>query len=302
MSPRKIYLAAAAGAVIAALDYAVSSYLIASGLTAAERLDLEDSPADYGAEFEAVRFLSRRGDVVLDGWYMEGQGGKPVIVFVHGVSSTRCGGGMTELACILNRQGFGALLFDLRAHGLSEGERMSGGWHERLDVLGAIDFLSYRGVEVSRVGLLGISMGAATAALAAAEEPRIRALVMDSPYARASDLIAREGARATVFPEWMIPPFIPGAALIADALFDIKLEGLAPEEAVRRLGYPILVTFGTEDERIPQEQFLRVFSAAPKGSALWRVDGSEHCAAFLDHKSDYAAKVAEYFLSRLGGE
>jgi hypothetical protein len=48
-------------------------------------------------------------------------------------------------------------------------------------------------------------MGAGNSILAAAEEPGIRALVADSSYANASDLIIREVARKTVFPEWSVP-------------------------------------------------------------------------------------------------
>ena len=160
----------AAFAVLAGL-YVWVSYRMAAKLTTAERIELEDSPADYGRAYEHVRFMSRRGDVTLDGWYLVGRVGMPVVIFVHGISSTRATGGMTELACMLNVRGYGVLMFDLRGHGASGEGIMSAGWHERMDVLGAFDYLRGRGVPTDSIGVLGLSLGAAAAALAASEEP-----------------------------------------------------------------------------------------------------------------------------------
>ena len=56
--------------VLLVLAYGLISFLIASGVTKAERKDQEDNPAAHGLEFEEVTFLSRRGDVNLEGWYI----------------------------------------------------------------------------------------------------------------------------------------------------------------------------------------------------------------------------------------
>ena len=276
------------------------SHRMAVELTVAERTELDDTPADYGRGFENVSFRSRRGDVTLDGWYLPGLGGMPVVIFVHGISSTRTGGGMTELACMLNERGFGALMFDLRGHGRSGSGLMSGGWYERLDVLGAFDYLRGRGVPPDDIGLLGMSLGAATATLAAADEPRIRAAVLDCPFARASELIEDEAALRTPLPRWLARVFKPAAMLLARHYYDIDVEAIAPESAVARLGYPIMVIAAADDDRIPTDHSLRVHAAASDGSALWVVDGVEHCGAFMEHRERYADRVCEYFAERLG--
>ena len=275
------------------------SYRIASEVTVAERIELDDTPDDFGRPFEDVKFRSRRGDVTLEGWYLVGREGMPVIIFVHGISSTRSGGGMTELASMLNERGFGALLFDLRGHGHSGGELMSGGWHERMDVLGAFDYLLARGVPAESVGLLGLSLGAATAALAAADEPRVRALVLDCPFARAYELIEDEAALRTPLPRWLAALFKPAAAVMAQRFYDIDVHGIAPEEAVTRIDYPVLVVGTTEGDRVPPSHSHRVYEAAPEGSTLWVVDGVEHGEAFNEHKELYADRVAQYFTERL---
>ena len=276
------------------------SYRMAAVLTMAERTELDDNPADYGCGYENVRFRSRRGDVTLDGWYLVGRGGMPVVIFVHGISSTRTGGGMTELACMLNGRGYGVLMFDLRGHGTSGEGLMSGGWHERMDVLGAFDYLRGRGVPTGSIGVLGLSLGAAAAALAAAEEPRIRAAVLDCPFARASDLIENEADLRTPLPVWLALLFKPAALFLAGHLYDIDVNAVAPEAAVAKLDYPVMVIVTPDDnDRVPTSHGLRVHAAARDGSDLWVVEGVEHCGAFTEHREHYADRVCEYFESRL---
>ena len=164
--------------------------------------------------------------------------------------------------------------------------------------MGAFDYLVKRGVDPGRTGLLGFSMGAATSILAAAEEPRITAVVADSPYADASDLIAREAARKTPFPLWLMPIFIPTAKLMAKGIYGIDIGELVPERAVSRLPYPILVIHGTGDQRVPLEQGRRVADAAAEGSLLWQAPGVDHVDAFLTYPDEYVERVTEYFGSR----
>ena len=279
--------------------YVWVSYRMAADLTMAERTELEGTPADFGHVYEPVRFMSRRGDVMLDGWYMAGRGGMPVIVLVHGIGSNRTGGDMTDLACILSDRGYGVLMFDLRGHGESGDGVMSGGWHERMDVLGAIDYLLGRGVPSDSIGLLGFSLGAATCALAAAEEPRVRAAVLDCPFARASELIQSEAELRTPLPGWVALLFKPLALLLAGRLYDIDVRAVAPEDAVAKLDYPILVIVTPDDDRVPPEHGVRVHEAAKEGSELWMVEDVEHCGAFTEHRDEYVERVCDYFESRL---
>ncbi len=297
-----VLIALVAALLALSVLYLLVSYLMASGMTRVGEAEFQDSPSDYGVEFESVRFRSRRGDVTLDGWHMPRQEGMPAIIFGHGISVGRTGDGMTELAAMLNRRGFGVFMFDFRAHGMSEGDRVSSGWHERMDVLGAYDYLLSVGVKAADIGLHGVSMGAGAVCLAAAEEPAIHALSLDTPYARASELILRETSFRTRLPGWFVAVFVPCAIFLASKLFDISVKGMAPERAVSELDYPIMMIHGTEDSRIPPEQSRRVFNASAEGSRLWVVEDVGHAESFVENKTEYADRVAEYFLSRLHTE
>ncbi len=298
----ELYFGVGGGAVFVVLGYWLLALLIARGVMAADRNELEDSPTDYGVEFESVEFPSRRGDVTLDGWYIAGQTGMPSVVYVHGISATRTACGMTAVAADLNRRGFGALLFDLRAHGLSGGKRMSGGWYERFDVLGAYDFLVERGVPPHKIGVVGLSMGAGAVVLAAVEEPGIRAVVLDSPYARSTELISQETAIKLRIPTWLAAVFKPGAELLARKVYDIDIGAMAPVESVALLDYPVLVIHGATDDRVPIDHGRRVWRAAPEGSPMWEVSEAGHNEASTENRSEYGDRVADYLLSRIGVE
>ncbi|MQG13572.1 MAG: alpha/beta fold hydrolase, partial [SAR202 cluster bacterium] len=258
----------------------------------------EQIPSDFNLVSEDVEFFSRRGDVKLSGWYLPGDDSGPHLIFVHGIGSVRSGDKAVGLAARIVGLGYNVLMFDLRGHGSSGGDKVSGGFYERSDVLGAFDYLLRRGVDIGRVGLMGFSMGAATSIMAAAQEPRITALAADSTYANASELIAREAARKTLIPGWLTPVFMPASKLIANGIYGIDIGSLVPEESVADLGYPVLVIHGTEDKRIPLEQGQRVAGAAKEGSSIWLVPEVDHLDAFLTHPDEYTERVDEYFSSR----
>ncbi len=311
MKPSRLRLGLPVLAVVLVLAgcYAYISFAMASGVTTPDKTPLDGHPREYGLPYEDVAFSPRGGEsggIVLRGWII-GHGGasRPAddltVILVHGLNSNRTGDGALDLASSLFDLGFTVLLFDMRGHGESDGDRLSAGYFERWDVLGAFDFLVRRGVPPGRIGVLGWSMGAAAALLAVAGEPAIRAVVADSSFAHVQDMIAQETARSTVFPRWAVPAFIPGMKAVSKVLYGIEVGAVAPEKAAATLAYPILVIHGDADGRIPVGQSVRIHASGPAGSELWLVPGSDHAEAFLDASDEYVERVDAYFRNRLAG-
>ena len=286
--------------VVLIIIYGFISFLIAQGVVNVDRKAQEDDPSKYNLTYEDVEFSSRDGLFKLSGWYLPGEEGSPHLVFVHGNGSVRSGDNAVEIASRLKSLGFGMLLFDMRGRGSSEGDIASGGYFERQDVLGAYDYLlADRDAEAGRVGLLGFSLGAATSVMTAGMEPGFAAVVADSPFADAGELVTTEAARSSPIPRWLVPIFVPAARWMAQAFYDINIGNLSPERAAAGLGYPILVIHGEEDQRIPWEHGQRVADATPAGSSFWLVPEVDHVDAFLAHPDEYTDRVSEYFGSRL---
>ncbi|MEK7499143.1 MAG: alpha/beta fold hydrolase, partial [Patescibacteria group bacterium] len=284
--------------IVAVVAYVWVAVSMTKALTHAERHEQDETPANYDVPFKAVSFSPRGENFNLDGWYIAKPQNKATLIFIHGIGGTRSSLQRVHLAADLFRQGFNVLMFDLRAHGTSEGEIVSGGYFEQSDVLGAFDYVRQQGEAAQCTGLLGASMGAATTLLAATKEPAIAAVVADSSYADIDDLIVGEAARTSPLPRWSIPIFIPGMKFVAWLGYRINLSSLKPEDAIGRLSYPLLLIHGASDERIPVSQSERLLSHAPENSELWIVLNAEHANGFAHQSKEYTYKVAAYFNAR----
>ena len=174
-------------------------------------MDLSEG-IDVGPEVaaERVEFESVSGDP-LGGWFVPAPEGTerpwPAVVLVHGYGGYK--EQMAGYARMLHDGGFATLMFDMEGSGTRRGKPVSLGFRERWQLMGAVRFLrSCPDVDPDRIGVLGVSMGGATALLAAAEDPSIRAVVSDSSYANVVDMV-KPGLKAFLG----LPPF-PFAPLI----------------------------------------------------------------------------------------
>lgn len=294
---RGLYIALS---LLLVIGYCVVSAFLANGVTKASRETPQHIPSEYDLPYEDVNFFSRGDTTNLSGWLIHEGIEKKTLIFVHGLGGNRASNDALDLADRLWSHGYNILMFDLRGHGLSAEGRISGGYFEQNDVLGAFDFLVRKGTSPREIGIIGFSMGAATSILAAEKEPNIRALVSDSTYADVSDLIVQEVSRTTPIPNWIVPVFIPGTKAAAQILYGIKISALIPEYSARKISFPIFFIHAADDERIPVGHSERVLKNSHKDSQLWVVHKVEHSDAFIGYPDTYTTKVIAYFDNLLG--
>jgi uncharacterized protein len=134
------------------------------------------TPADEGLDYRDVTFTTGDG-VELSAWYVPSRNGA-ALVLKHGSGSTRTT--TLQHAGILAGHGYGVLMVDARGHGRSGGEGMDIGWYGDADTTAAADFLARQdGVEPTKIGVVGLSMGGEEAIGAAGTDPRIGAVVAE---------------------------------------------------------------------------------------------------------------------------
>ncbi|KAF3451927.1 hypothetical protein FNV43_RR08023 [Rhamnella rubrinervis] len=103
----------------------------------------------------------------------------PCVIYCHGNSG--CRADANEAAVILLPSNITVFTLDFSGSGLSDGDYVSLGWHERDDLKVVVSYL--RGnKQISRIGLWGRSMGAVTCLLYGAEDPSIAGMVLDSAF------------------------------------------------------------------------------------------------------------------------
>ena len=249
-----------------------------------------------------VRIPSRDPGIELAAWWLPAEDvsagvSAPAVIVVHGFTACRRDHDVLLPAGMLHRHGFSVLLIDLRDHGDSTkvDGRFAGGTDEYRDVLGAWDWLqAERGLARSSIGLLGVSLGAATVLLATGQEPGVAAVWEDSSYADLGSAIDAELTRGDY------PTFLaPGGVLIARVVSGDDLVSYSPLDAVHRLdGRPLFITHGTADERLSVEYGHRLEAAvrADGGSVdSWYIEGAGHTKGMATQSAEYERRLVAFF-------
>ena len=99
------------------------------------------TPKSFDLPYEDVTFSAPDG-VPLKGWWVPAPESRGTVVLVHGLNRSRIE--MVKKVPFLHRQGWNALLFDLRHHGESGGAVSSFGFFEKQDVHAATAFARAR--------------------------------------------------------------------------------------------------------------------------------------------------------------
>lgn len=283
----------AAALVIAVLVYLGIGAYVVTQLTYPKRQAPVGSPAAYGLAYEDVTLRTRDG-LTLAGWLIPAAGSSRAVVLVHGKDSCRScefGGRFLEFAGQLQARGFNVLMIDLRGHGQSQESRFTLGERERWDVLAAVDWLQARGY--SRVGALGVSLGAVSV-LEAAADPQggqaIAALVLDSGFGDLWELLEIHFPRESGLPN----AFLPGSLLMARLLLGMDLSAIRPVDDLPRVTAPVLLIFGQQDDMVPVSQFYAMAGARPDVQT-WLVPDAGHARIYNAHPSEYVERVSRFF-------
>lgn len=224
------------------------------------RMTVPLRPADFGLGVEEVAIET--GDGLRLGAWLILRPGAPAVILLHGYPAEKSD--MLPLAATLAPH-FTVLLLDLRYFGASEGHATTLGFRERGDLQRAIDTLVARGVDA--IGVFGFSLGGAVALLAAAEDPRIRAVAAYAPFADLRQLGQELYA-------WLGPLRRPFVALMlgwARLVFGHDISRPAPVDAATALAVPVLLIASREDEQIPfthAERLGRALARNPRAELL----------------------------------
>ncbi|WP_141327086.1 alpha/beta hydrolase [Myxococcus sp. AB025B] len=239
-------------------------------------------------ELDAMRdvtFTNADG-LTLRGWYVPSQN-RAAVVLVHGFADNRAQ--LLFEARALAQAGYGVLLFDLRAHGESGGDRVTWGDLERRDVTAALDFVAARpDVDPARLGLFGFSMGGTTALLVAEHDARVKAVAAAGAYpALEADVYSGYG-------RW-------GALSAEPVLWTLRRAGV-DMDAVRPIdgmcqlkGRPLLLVNGDVDPDAPAKLQASLFRAACEPKTLWVVEGAGHGEYARVAPEEYARRLREHF-------
>jgi len=258
-----------------------------------ERSPLSVIPAAFGLAYEETTFPAPDG-VVLKGWFVPAA--KPsdtTIVLCHGWGADRAN--LLPSTVFLNqRGGYNLCYFDFRNHGESGGTRSSLGPLEIGDMEAALDYITRAKPEQTRrLGVYGLSMGAAVALTVTARDPRIEAVVAESAFSSFNGVVARF---ARIF--YGVPrlPFVPMTLFFVRARLGIDPELSSPVRFIDRIApRPVFLIQGDKDERMPPSEGAALFSRAKEPKTLWTIPGADHGEAAEVAGKEYQDRLLQFY-------
>jgi alpha-beta hydrolase superfamily lysophospholipase len=285
--------------------------------------EADSSFAATGAAREDFDVRASDG-VLLRGWKVRPKNPNGIwVLLFHGQADNRVGTiGQSEF---LLRAGYSVVMMDARAHGVSEGSIATYGWLERNDTRAIIDALlatersrvlsalpSERhlpGAAVSppatsHIFALGESMGAGIVLQAAAADPRIEAVVAESPFASLREA-TYDYAGLQKYPWLGKTFFVTGAwALLyhGERIAGFPAGEVSPRRAVAARAFPVLLICDENDVVLPCRHSERIYAAARGPKQLWIVPRAFHTAAYGFAPDEFRHRVLAFFAATASNE
>ncbi len=182
----------------------------------------------------------------LYGWFIPQPAAAPALVVVHGWSGNAQM--MLPLAAPLFTAGYSLLFIDARCHGQSDSDTFSSLPRFAEDVEHALGWLSLQ-PEAAGVplGVIGHSVGAGAALLAASRNPNIAAVVSLAAFAH-PDGIMRRWMGFKRIPFWPLGAYI---LFYVQRVIGYRFDDIAPINTIPQVACPVLLVHGREDETVP---------------------------------------------------
>jgi len=215
-------------------------------------------------------------------WESEALRKCPVVVYLHGNSSNRL-----EAATLLGpllQEGISLFCFDSAGCGLSDGEYVSLGWHERDDLAAVLQHLR-QSPFCGPIGLWGRSMGAVTVLMHADRDQSLGAICLDSPFVTLRQLIedlAKSMRIVCPLPYLFVAAAHQVIRMRVRALADFDVDDVVPLEHAKRSYVPAIFMHGGRDTFISPKHSREIYDAYLGDKEYHTIDG--------DHNSERSYK------------
>jgi fermentation-respiration switch protein FrsA (DUF1100 family) len=281
---RRGFAAATALALLAAALLAVGGVVLA--LYPPVPADLDGAP---DLDHRARRVRVPVGADSLDGWVLDGVRPAVVLVF-HGYG--RDHHRAWRYGQFLHPAGYSVMTVDFRSSRRERRLPTTLGLHELADVEATLAWARARPEWAgARLVLLGESLGASVALVAAARTPAVAAVVADCPFAS-----GRRALEDTMHRLFQLPPQ-PAADVVRSLARTVTghdpaaLDVVAAADSLR--GTPLLLIHAERDNRMSPRQARDIRAAAGDKDEIWLIPEG-HNEGWQHHRAEYERRVLDF--------
>lgn len=262
-------------------------------LTHPEAQPVNEHPGTYGLTFQNVNTTSELDGIDLSGWILETEHDpQGLIILAHGYENNRLQDNVPGLAVAqkLLEAGYHVWMFDFRNSGQSGGNMTTVGLHEKDDLVSVVHDAHER-YEDLPIGVLGFSMGGATAIIAAAEEPLISAVIADSTFSNLNEYLEANLSLWSELPDFPFTPII----LNLMPVFTFDPSPVDPKGVIQDIDIPVLLIHGLADTTIPAQNSMDIYTnGSPEYIQLWQVESGTHVRNYEEDPDMYMNNVIHF--------
>ncbi len=228
---------------------------------------------------------------------LENKNSKKYIILVHGYRSNT----IHNFAGIVKKyydMGFSILMPDQRAHGRSDGNFITFGYNESIDMYNWGNYLiKLFGRDISIV-YNGISMGATTLTMMSGMNlpPNVKGIIADCGFSSAYDIFKHILKKDFGLPAF---PILNIASVISDLVADFPFKECSAIEQVKKATVPMLFIHGTADVFVPHWMSIAVYNACnSKEKDLLLIGGAGHGMSYLTDTKTCEERI-DTFLNKI---
>lgn len=267
----------------------VSKHVIPYALIQPNRITESTKPSDLGLVADKL-IIETEDLLMLDGyWIHAATEPKAILIFVHGI------GGCKEHFLRMSKQmvhhGYESIVFDLRAHGNSEGAFTTYGFKEKNDISTIINLIRSKNDSI-KIGIWGNSLGGAIALQTMAQESEISFGVIESTFRDLEEIMIDYQRRVINIP---LGYYMKKSMREAERLAGFEIKDVKPIVSVKQIAKPVLITHGDSDENISYLYGKDLYDNLLTQDKKWiLVEGGGHFGLSETGGNDYLNQILDF--------
>lgn len=260
----------------------------------------EQKEAMYKTNEEGIKWLEEHSNEVeiisKDGLKLKGYEMKTNkncniwVIAVHGYMGR--GTDMIQYVKQFQKYGYNSLIIDLRAHGESEGEYIGMGWLDHYDLELWIDKI-IEDNKNSKIILYGISMGAATVAMATGDElpKNVKLCIADCGYSSVWDEFSVHLRKIIhIYPS----PLLYVGSIMSKMCIGYGFKEASTIKQVKKSITPTLFIHGKKDKFVPFYMLDKIYNNANCRKEKLEIDNAAHAESANANPEKYWKTVEKF--------